>query len=79
MTYLGKHEKGRTVGHCTDPKLTGRCIRILSGLSDEDEMDTLIHEALHALSWELFDETWVEKSASDIARLLRHAGFGRRA
>ena len=51
-------------------------IGIKDGLSELEELDTTIHEALHAAYPDLSEEA-VEKTATDIARLLLARGFGR--
>jgi hypothetical protein len=57
-------------GDITDPgKAEGRLIRIGSWQSEEEQLDTIIHEALHA-SLPLLDESAVHATANDLSRLL---------
>ena len=51
-------------------------IGIKDGLSEFEELDTTIHEALHAAYPDLSEES-IEKAATDLARLLLARGFGR--
>ena len=51
-------------------------IGIKDGLSELDELDTTIHEALHA-SYPDLSEDAIGETATDLARLLLARGFGR--
>ena len=51
-------------------------IGIKDGLSELDELDTTIHEALHAAYPDLSEEA-IDEAATDLARLLLARGFGR--
>ena len=51
-------------------------IGIKDGLGEFEELDTTIHEALHAAYPDLSEEA-IEKAATDLARLLLARGFGR--
>ena len=51
-------------------------IGIKDGLSELDELDTTIHEALHASYPDLSEEA-INETATDLARLLLARGFGR--
>jgi hypothetical protein len=65
----------RDYGDMHDPgHLKGRIIRIGTWPSEQDRMDTLIHEALHCIRPEL-DEAAVADTATDIARLLWKLGY----
>ena len=61
-------------------KLDGLCdadhrtITVQPHLSGERELDVLIHEMLHACHWDL-DETAIEETASDLARVLFRLGY----
>jgi NADP-dependent 3-hydroxy acid dehydrogenase YdfG len=58
--------------HCgTDA--TGKPVRVIKlrpSQSDEELLDTAIHEALHAAFWGVLDEPAVERTAEDIARVV---------
>lgn len=70
--------RGETVyGECDSPTHRNKEIRIRPGLSEQHEMETLLHEMLHASGWHL-DEEYVERFASDAARTLVRLGFGRK-
>jgi hypothetical protein len=60
-----------------DPgKAEGRLIRIGTWQGEQDTLDSIIHEALHA-SLPLLDETAVHQTANDISRLLWKLGYRR--
>jgi len=63
---------------CGDCNSDTKTIRIAKGLSTETEMDTIIHECLHAAGWHI-DEEFVGRFATDVARVLTELGFGRTA
>lgn len=69
VPYLGKYD-----GDCDHPDTINKSIRIKMGLNGQEELETLIHEFLHALDWSK-DESWVEHSASDIAKILYKMGW----
>lgn len=63
------------LGLCDHPKALGKRIRIRHKHgSDLDELDTTIHECLHASAWWL-DEEYVSQFAEDIARILWRLGW----
>ena len=51
-------------------------IGIKDGLGELEELDTTIHEALHAAYPDLCEEA-IDETATDLARLLLARGFGR--
>ena len=65
------------------PPLLGLCdwdnrtISINERLTGEIELDTLIHELLHACQPDL-EESAVDQTASDIARILTRLGYSRK-
>lgn len=63
-------------GDCTAPDIKNRTIRIRPCLDPYDELETIIHECLHACYWDLSEEV-VEESASGIAELLIRLGYHR--
>lgn len=65
---------GGNLGDCSPPDEPGRVIRIARGQSPESELDTIIHEILHAAHWDL-DESAVKETAEDIARILCNLGY----
>ena len=65
---LGAH------GDCDD---VSRTIRIKQGQSDRDTLDTVIHESLHAAAFDMFDESYVDKLATDISIILTRLGYKR--
>lgn len=63
-------------GECQAPHLRGKTIKVRPDMSPLEELDTTIHELLHAGLWDL-DEEVVEELASDLARILRKLGYRR--
>lgn len=63
-------------GKCDPPDRRGKMILIDSRITGERELDTLIHEMLHAADWSK-DEAWVSGLASDMARVLSRLGYAR--
>ena len=61
-------------GDADAPRIPGRMIRIRNGMDGLTMLDTLIHEGLHACSWDMADEA-VHETASDIARFLWRLGY----
>jgi hypothetical protein len=67
----------RDYGDMVDPgKASGRLIRIGTWQAESDRLDTVIHEAIHAIRPEL-DESAVDSTARDISRLLWRLGYRR--
>lgn len=65
---------GPNRGVCDSPETRGKEIKIQAGLKDEELLEVLIHESLHACAWNL-DEEAVQKTAEDIARMLWRIGY----
>ena len=61
-------------GICTDPKLPGATITIADNLAPDDELETILHESLHAAGWWLSEE-WIDTAAADLAALLLRLGY----
>lgn len=73
MRWVNRLADGN-LGDCSPPDEPGRVIRIARGQSPESELDTIIHEILHAAHWDLNEEA-VEETAEDIARVLWKLGY----
>jgi Zn-dependent peptidase ImmA (M78 family) len=69
VSNLGEYD-----GHCDPPDAVNKFIYIKSGMEEKRELETLLHEFLHALDWSK-DETWVEQSAEDISKILWRLGW----
>lgn len=63
-------------GECQAPDVKGKTIKVRPGMSPLEELDTTIHELLHAGLWDL-DEEVIEEMGSDLARILRKLGYRR--
>lgn len=59
---------------CDSPDTIGKRIVIDSRAKGRDELETYIHEMLHAADW-WKDEYWIENVAHDIARVLTRLGY----
>lgn len=66
--------KSTDCGLTESPKLKGKRIFIRENLPPQRELDTIIHECLHAADW-WKDEEWIEDVAHDIARVLWRLGW----
>jgi len=61
-------------GDCDSPNTRHKKIRIAANLPPKEELETVLHEALHAADW-YKDEEWVEIVARDLTRLLWRLGW----
>lgn len=61
-------------GYCTSPKLKNKKIVVDESLKDEEELDIILHECLHAAFWFL-DEEYVAEASKDFARILWRLGY----
>jgi hypothetical protein len=66
----------RVDGYCDPPHAPGKQILIRSTLGEQETLDTLIHEMLHAAGWHI-DEEFVEQFAADAAAVLWKLGYRR--
>lgn len=66
--------KGRVLGLCDAPDGKGKTIRIKKDLDEINELETIVHESLHACFWDI-DEEAIHESARDIAYLLSRLGY----
>ncbi len=62
------------LGECDPPHLKNKQIRILASTENLTRLDTLIHECLHAVDFEIKERT-IAHAASDIARVLWTCGY----
>lgn len=63
-------------GECDAPRKRDKEIRIDKRLAGRDQLETLIHEMLHATDWRA-DEEHVQEAAEDIAAVLWRLGYRR--
>jgi hypothetical protein len=63
-------------GRCDNPNKKGKRISIDEDLCGEELIEVLVHEAIHASSWDL-DEDAVTETAEGISRLLWKLGYRR--
>lgn len=71
------HEEGEEYPHkgdCDPPDKKNKTIRISEALTDVEELDTLLHEFLHAAEWNMSEE-WVDAAGRDIAHALWRLGW----
>ena len=66
----------KTGGECDSPDTNGKEIRIATDIQNQEELEIIIHELLHAADWSK-DEEWVEVIADDIARILWRLGWNK--
>ncbi len=62
-------------GECDWPTRKNRAIRIRKGMKPRAELETLIHECLHAGQWYQLPEEWVEQMGHDLARIIIRLGW----
>ena len=67
-------ETMKNYGECSSPLAGVREIKIRRGQSSRAELDSIIHESLHASFWAK-DESIVKQTANDISRLLWKLGY----
>ena len=67
--------EGDSAGLCDPPEVKKPEIVIHDDLDEYEELETLIHEALHALQFLLFSEKWVRRAAKQLATLLWRQGW----
>lgn len=65
-------------GECDSPTARSKRIRVSPHLAEERTLEVLIHEMLHACSWDTAEEA-VDESAHDIAAVLWKLGYRRQA
>jgi hypothetical protein len=63
-------------GECDAPHVKNKEIRIDKRLSGQEELEVLLHEAMHGCDWRA-DEEHVARSSEDIARMLWKLGYRR--
>ena len=63
-------------GSCDPPSIRGKQIRIDERLADEEELEVILHELLHACDWRA-DEDHISEQAEDMARVLWRLGYRR--
>jgi len=69
--------KDKALGLCDSPAGKNKTIKIKKNMSDFNELETIIHESLHACFWDI-DEEAIHESSGDIARILWRLNFRRR-
>lgn len=65
-----KHNEGL----CDAPDTPGKKIRICTTSKNKGELETLLHEMLHACDF-YKDEAWVKTAANDMANVLWRMGY----
>lgn len=76
LEWVKRFPHRQQCGECDHPNAIDKAIKIKEGMSEQDTLDTLIHESIHAAGWHL-DEDFVEELATDIARMLIRLGYRR--
>lgn len=71
-----KTEDGHPIyGLCDPPDNPGKTITVERKLSGKLELDTIIHELIHASLWEVLDEDFVERMGTDVANAVWRMGY----
>jgi len=76
LVFTAKGLPENTRGLCDPPTAKNKTIRIEPGQTPLLELDTIIHELIHAGLWDL-DEEAVEELATDITVILDRLGYRR--
>lgn len=63
-------------GECDAPNIPKKEMRVDKRLKGQEELEVLIHEAMHAIDWKS-DEEHVSCASSDLARMLWRLGYRR--
>jgi len=63
-------------GSCDRPGVKGKKIKVAAKLRGVNELNTIIHECLHA-GFDSLDEEHVDEFATDLARVLWRLGYRR--
>ena len=74
VNRLGKKGKGDD-GDCQPPGTENRTIRIRRGQKPQAELDTILHELMHAADWHKDEDSWVAHLAEVIADTLWKLGY----
>jgi hypothetical protein len=61
-------------GDCDPPDQRGKEMRVSSALRGEERLEVVIHELIHASGWHI-DESYAERFAADVARVLWRLGY----
>ena len=69
-TWRGRSAKNREQGYCTSPEKPNRAIVLRRKMPKRSQLANAIHEAMHACSWDLSEET-VNESSIQIAAYLK--------
>lgn len=69
-----KRMRGKYDGLCDPPDKPGKTITVDARLKDEEELEVIVHELMHALDWHKSEEA-VDGGAKDFARVLWRMGY----
>ena len=61
-------------GYCEPPTKASKKIVVEQRLGGYEQLEVIIHEALHACHWDHCEEA-IEETAADVARLLWNLGY----
>ena len=78
IRYTDHKDLGQSFGECDSPADSSKVlpeIRISDNICELMELETTIHEALHACGWELLAEEFVQMTGRDIAKALYSLGW----
>lgn len=73
--YLRSRTKDYGYCHPPDQHKKKRIIGISNQVKGKKELETNIHEFLHACGWSVMSEEWVLQSAKDITQALWELGY----
>lgn len=74
IVFLPPSKMGDADGKCDHPEKPYKSIKIRTGLSQKEELETIVHELLHAMLWP-YDEEIIDKMGKDISGFLWRLGY----
>ena len=72
---FNNHRYQICLGVCEAPDIPSKIIVLPVNGKTEDDLNTIVHESLHACFYDDLSEREVEQSAGDVARLLWRLGW----
>lgn len=77
LPNLGKNKDGIPyLGHCDDPELPNRTIKVVTKLESQQELEVTLHELSHAFLWN-HDEEFINKMGKDLSEIMWKLGYRR--
>lgn len=75
LRFVPRSRKRGHYGRCDPPEAANRSITIEQGHAQQTELDVALHEFLHAGAFDVLDEEFVKRWATDVSRILIRLGW----